>query len=418
MAEQIETVIVGGGQAGLATSHYLVQQGREHLVLEQAPHVGNAWRTDRWDSFTLVTPNWTMKLPGAEYKGQNSHGFMTRDEVVAALDAYAEQDHMPIRYGVRALSVEPRAEGGYRVRTDGPEFWARNVVMATGLFQRPRIPAGGAELPTGIVQMTAGQYRNPRALPPGAVLVVGSAQSGSQIAEELYQAGRQVYLCTGSTGRAPRRYRGRDVFDWLEPVGFLDLSPEKLPSPRARFAGNPHISGKNGGHTLNLHQFARDGVVLLGHLEGIQDGKAWLAPDLAANLARADQFEAELLKDIDEYITAQGLDAPEEPLPHLRDGYDAPIIRELDLRAAGIRSVIWATGYRFDYSLVKLPILDDFGFPLQDRGVTHHPGLYFVGLPWLPTAKTGLFLGVGNNAAHVAEHITRGSGRRTGGRLH
>jgi len=320
---------------------------------------------------------------------------------------------MPVRYGVRVLAVEPESGGGrYRVRTDGPAFEARNVVMATGLYQQPRILPAGAGLPAGIAQMASGQYRNPQMLPPGAVLVVGSAQSGCQIAEELSQAGRQVYLCVGSAGRAPRRYRGRDVFEWLHLTGFLDRSPDKLPSPRARFAGNSQVSGKDGEHGLNLHQFARDGIVLLGRLEGAREGKIWLAPDLAANLAKADQFEVELLKLIDTYIAEQGLDAPEESVPRLRDGYDAPAIRELDIRAAGIGAVIWACGYRFDFSMVRLPFLDDDGFPVQDRGVTAHPGLYFVGLPWLPTQKTGVFLGVGENAAHVADQIVARNGHR------
>ncbi len=414
MVEQVETVIVGGGQAGLATSYCLGRQGGEHVVLEKAAQVGNAWRNDRWDSFTLVTPNWTVRLPGAEYQGDDPHGYMPRDQVVAGLEAYAERYQMPVRYGVRVLAVAPNGEdGGYRVTTDGPALDAHNVVMATGLFQQAKIPAAGAGLPAGIAQLPSGQYRNPQALPPGGVLVVGSAQSGCQIAEELYQAGRRVYLCTGSAGRVPRRYRGRDTFDWLVLAGFLDRTPDKLPSPRARFAGNPHVSGKDGGRSLNLHRFARDGVVLLGRIEGAREGKVWLADDLRANLAKADQFEAEALKLIDTYIAAQGLEAPEEAVPQLRDGYGSGAGRELDLEAAGITTVIWATGYRFDFSLVKLPVLDGDGFPVQEGGVSAYPGLYFVGLPWLPSAKTGLLMGVGENAAHVAAHILARNGRRS-----
>jgi putative flavoprotein involved in K+ transport len=413
MVEQVETVIVGGGQAGLATSYCLGQHGCEHVILEQAAQVGSAWRHDRWDSFSLVSPNWAMRLPGAEYQGSDPHGFMPRDQVVAALEAYAERYQMPVRCGVRVLAVEPRGEGqGYRVMTDGPAWDAHNVVMATGLFQQPRIPAASAGLGTGILQLPSGQYRNPEALPPGAVLVVGSAQSGCQIAEELYQAGRRVYVCVGSAGRVPRRYRGRDIFEWLALVGFFDRMPDKLPSPQARFAGNPHVSGKSGGHSLNLHQFARDGVTLLGHMAGARDGRIWLSPDLAASLDKVDRFEADALKLIDDYVAAQGLDAPEEPVPHLRDGYASDAMGELDLRAAGIATVIWATGYRFDFGLVRYPVVDAYGFPLQDAGVTAYPGLYFAGLPWLPVAKTGLLLGVGENASHVAEHIAGRNGRR------
>jgi putative flavoprotein involved in K+ transport len=288
MVERVETVIVGGGQAGLATSYCLGQEGREHVVLEQAAQAGNAWRSDRWDSFTLVTPNWSLRLPGAEYSGDAPHGYMPRDEIVAGLEAYARRYQMPVRYGVRVLAVEPQDRGGYRVEADGASFETRNVVMATGLFQEPKLLPAAAGLAPGMVQIASGQYRNPQALPPGAVLVVGSAQSGCQIAEELYQAGRRVYLCTGSAGRVPRRYRGRDFFEWLHLVGYLDRTPDKLPSPQVKFAGNPQVTGKAGGHNLNLHQFARDGVVLLGRMEGAQGDKIWLAPDLMANLAKSD----------------------------------------------------------------------------------------------------------------------------------
>jgi putative flavoprotein involved in K+ transport len=242
-------------------------------------------------------------------------------------------------------------------------------------------------------------------LSPGAVLVVGSGQSGAQIAEELNQSGRTVYLCVGSAGRAPRRYRGRDMWEWLSLSGFLDRTVDKLPTPQARFAANPHISGRDGGHTLNLHQFARDGIHLLGHLATVADGKISLAPDLHESLARVDQFEARLLALIDDYIQRDGLDAPVEHLSQLRDGFATAIVGDLDLAAAGITNVIWAIGYRFDFSLVKLPVLDASGYPLQERGVSGHPGLYFVGLNWLHCQKSGLLQGVGNDAAYIAACI-------------
>jgi putative flavoprotein involved in K+ transport len=406
---KIDTLIVGGGQAGLATSYYLVQQGRPHLVLEQAAQAGNAWRNGRWDSFTLVTPNWSVRLPGAEYQGEDPHGFMSRDELVAHFEGYVERFNLPVQYGVRVTGVEPKPGGqGYYVKTTGAMFEADNVVVATGLFQRPRLPALGAGSPQQMLQLHSSQYRNPQALPPGAVLVVGSAQSGCQIAEELYQAGRQVYLCVGSAGRVPRRYRGKDMYEWLSLSGFLDRTADMLPSPAARFAGNPHLSGTRGGHNLNLHQFARDGVVLLGRLREAHIGSIRLAPDLKENLARADKFEAEIVKLVDGYIQKAGLDAPEDHLPELRDGYDAEVIDELDLKSAGITSIIWATGYAFDFSLVKLLVLDNDGYPVQKRGVTAFPGLYFLGLHWLHTMKSGLLIGVGDDAAYVASHIVTG----------
>jgi putative flavoprotein involved in K+ transport len=239
------------------------------------------------------------------------------------------------------------------------------------------------------------------------VLIVGSAQSGTQIAEELYKSGRQVLLCTGSAGRAPRRYRGKDTFEWLYLVGFFDITPDKLPVPEEHFAP-PHISGTDSGHTLSLHQFARDGVTLLGHLRSAADYQVSIAPDLYENLAKADGFELQAQKMIDGYIHANGLDAPEEELLQLRDGYAQPIIEEVDLKAAGINTVIWATGYSFDFRLVKLPVCDKRGFPIQTRGVTKYQGLYFVGMPWMPSLKSGILAGVGEFAEHIASHITKG----------
>jgi putative flavoprotein involved in K+ transport len=377
------------------------------LPSEQATQAGNAWRNDRWDSFTLVTPNWATRLPGAEYQGSDPHGFMPRDQLVTYFEDYVERFDLPVHYGERVTSVEPKpASRGYRVRMNGDVLEADNVVMATGLFQRPRQPSFSADLSPDILQLHSGQYRNPAALPPGAVLVVGSAQSGCQIAEELYQSGRRVYLCLGSAGRAPRRYRGKDLYEWVHLSGFLNRTPDKLPSPRARFAGNPHLSGRDGGHSLNLHQFARDGVVLLGRVQGGQDGALRLAPDLKENLAKADEFEAQILKLVDRYVEQSGLDAPQETLPQLRDGYAAEEITQLNLKSAGITSIIWAMGYAFDFSLVKLPAFDGDGFPAQQRGVTDYPGLYFVGLPWLYGQKSGLLIGVGEQVKHVVSHIS------------
>lgn len=236
------------------------------------------------------------------------------------------------------------------------------------------------------------------------MLVVGSAQSGCQIAEELNNNGRKVYLCTGSAGRAPRRYRGKDTFEWLLLSGFFEMTPERLPFPKEHFAA-PHLSGAHGGHSLNLHQFARDGITLLGHLRGAENDKIILAPDVRENLSRADYFERDVLKRIDGYIQANGLDAPAEELPQLRDGFEQPVIEELDLKAAGITTVIWATGYSRDFSLVKLPVRDQNGSPIQTRGVTSYPGLYFVGMPWMPSLKTGTLAGVGKSARHVVSHI-------------
>lgn len=406
MSDTIETIIVGGGQAGLATSYYLSQQKREHIVLEQAAQAGNAWRNERWDSFTFVSPNWSIRMPGAEYHGSDPDGFMPRDEIVRYFEQYVERFRLPVRYNTHVTSIEQTgANGGYAVKTVDAEFQARNVVIAVGLFQKPKIPSFSSQIARDVLQLPASQYRNPGMLPPGAALVVGSAQSGVQVAEDLLLSGRTVYLGVGKVGRVPRRYRGKDIFTWLDLTGFFDRVTEVLPSPQARFAGNPQVSGARGGHSVNLHQFARDGVRLLGHLQGVDGDKILLAPDLTENLARTDKIEADLIGSIDGYIERNGIAAPPETLPVLRDGFDAPVIRELNLRDANITSIIWTTRFSFDFSWVRPAALDSDGFPIQKHGVADQPGLYFVGLPWLPEQKTGLLLGVGEQAAHVATHI-------------
>lgn len=405
MSEHVETVVVGGGQAGLAVSYHLSRQGRPHTILEQASQPAEAWRNHRWDSFTLVTPNWTVRMPGAEYQGDEPDGFMSREEVVAYLEDYIERFRLPIQYGVRVSSVEANG-AGYLVHTGEATLEVTNAVIATGLFQQPKIPPFSANLPEEVQQLHSSQYRNPAALPAGAVLVVGSAQSGGQIAEELYQSGRKVYICVSSAGWGPRRYRGQDIVRWMDRAGFNAVTVDKLPSPKMRFAASALVSGKDGGHTLNVHQFARDGVTLLGRIQDAQGGRIMLAPDLKENLAKSDKFMADLLKRIDDYIEKSGLDVPPADLPKVRNGYDAEVITGLDLQSAGITSVIWATGYKFDFSLVRLPILDGDGYPIQKRGITDYPGLYFVGLPWLHTAKSGLLFGVGNDAAAIVADIS------------
>ena len=379
------------------------------MVLE-CGRVGESWRSRRWDSFTLVTPNWTLQLPGFPYQGSDPDGFLLRDEVVAYLERYVDLFHPPLRLGVRVTAVRsgPGSEG-YLVEAEGEELAARNVVVATGLLEQPKIPALSAGVPPDVRQIHSSQYRNPQALPPGAVLVVGSGQSGCQIAEELNQSGRKVYLCVGSVGRVPRRYRGKDAIWWTNQRGGFDRTVEMLPTPRAKFVAHSHLSGKGPrGHTLNLHQFARDGVVLLGHLSRVEGTKIILAADLRESLAKADAHAANLKREIDQFVLDAGLVVPEESPtddPTLRDGYGAEPILELDMARDGIRSIIWATGYSFDFSWVKLPVFDQDGYPVQKRGVTAYPGLYFLGMAWLHNGKSGLLFGVGEDASHIAALI-------------
>lgn len=410
MAEQVEkrdTIIVGGGQAGLAMSYLLTQQGRDHVILEKGQRIGKSWR-GRWDSFTLVTPNWQLQLPGFPYQGDDPEGFLTRDEVVRYLEEYAATFDPPLRFGVEVTAIEENDDGdGYLVHTTDRAYEAANVVVAVGAFQYPHIPAFSQDAPEEIVQLHSSEYRNPEALPEGGVLVVGSGQSGCQIAQELNESGRQVYLCTSGVGRLPRRYRGKDGMWWGVQLGMTDRTVDDLESPEERFAANPQISGKDGGQEINLHQFARDGIRLLGRLEDFRDQQAILAPDLHQNLAISDKMAAEFRKGVDKLVSKKGLDVPEESVTELQDGYEQQVITELDLEEAGIGVILWATGFDRDFSWIELPIFDEWGYPIQERGVTEYPGLYFLGLHWLHTLKSGLFLGVGDDAEHIAEHIAR-----------
>jgi putative flavoprotein involved in K+ transport len=406
MYQKVDTIIVGGGQAGLSTSYFLTQQDRAHLVLEKTDRPASAWQDGRWDSFTLVTPNWSFRLPGAEYKGSQPEEFMPRDEVVERFREYVKTFHLPIRYNTTVTSITHTEDGQrFFVKTQDDIFETKNVVMATGLFQRPKLPACAQRMPNEIQQIHSGNYRNPAQLSAGAVLVVGSSQSGCQIADEIYKSGRQVYLCVGESGRAPRRYRSKDSSEWLKLLGLEDRTVDMLPSPKIKYAGNPHISGKTGAQNINLHQFSRDGIVLLGRLEEVNDGIAQIGSDLQKNLLFADNFENNFTKNIDNYIEKNKLDVPVEKLTALSDGFNAEIIRQLDLKAAGIETVLWAVGYSFDFDLVKFSIFDEDGYPIHKRGVTAIPGLYFIGLPWLHNQKSGLLGGVGDDAAFVAAQI-------------
>ncbi len=404
--EHIETVIIGGGQAGLATSYYLTQQGHRHVVLEQSSKAANAWRNRSWDSFTLVTPNWAFRMPGAKINNDDRDGFMPRNKVVEFFENYIKEFKLPVKYNTQVISIELMQDKDYLIQTNQHTWKAKNVVIATGFFQQPKIPAFAENINPEIKQLHSSGYRNPEAIAEGAVLVVGSGQSGSQVAEELYRAGREVFLCVGRAGRAPRRYRGKDIIKWLEQTGFFNLTPEQLPPGMGKFDGIPHLSGANEGHTINLHQFARDGVTLLGHITGATNNKISIAPDLHENLKIVDQFELDATGMVDGYIQAKRLDAPIEDLPQYRDGYEQPIIEELDLKKEEINTIIWSGGYTFDYSMVKLPVFDQDGFPVQSSGVTNYPGLYFVGIPWMPSEKSGFLIGVGEAARYIAKCIT------------
>lgn len=408
---EVDTLVIGAGQAGLATSYWLSRHGVEHQLLERRDALGGAWQ-DRWESFYLNTPNFSFLLPGMTYDGPEPDAFLPRDEVIGLFRNYAARINAPVLLGTEVTRVSA-ANGGFAVDTNHGRWQARNVVLANGAFQCPRIPPAAAALPAHIRQLHSHDYRNPQQLPDGAVLVVGTGQSGGQITEDLLNAGREVHLSISACPEAPRRYRGQDVFHWILEVnlhgpeyGINGLQSDQLPSPAARFMCNPLISGNGGGHSIHLRDLGRRGVRLHGRFEGTDDGVLVFSDDLPARLALVEAgFGARLGRLADAYIDAAGVDAPPaEPLP-VDDWLPADSGARLDLDAAGVTSVIWSTGYGLDFSFLDLPVLDDWNYPRHSRGVTDVPGLYAVGLPWLTKHLSATLSVVGDDAEFVAANI-------------
>jgi putative flavoprotein involved in K+ transport len=397
-------VVVGAGPAGLATSWHLQRLGVEHVVLERND-VGETWRSARWDGFTLVSPNWANRMPGHRPDVDDLDGFRGRDEVVDMFASYAREAGLPVRPGVEVHSLESHKNGYSLATTDGT-WLARAVVIASGAMRLPHIPHSVSPDP-GITTLHAVDYRNPAQLEPGAVLVVGSGQSGSQITEELNHARRQVYLATSPVGRVPRRYRGRDAFAWLRDTGFVDVDTADA-DPRMRQARQPVVSGAGGGHTIALQQLAREGVTLLGRLLSVDGQRFTFADDLAHNMSVADQGAATFRRGIDQYlehhpdpaVPQPDSDPAERPLDA---GYVAPT--ELDARTHGIATVLWCTGMRPDSDWLPDSLLDPAGMPEHHRGVTDLPGVYAVGLPWLSHRASGILYGIGTDAERIATRI-------------
>ncbi|WP_375455893.1 MSMEG_0569 family flavin-dependent oxidoreductase [uncultured Methylobacterium sp.] len=406
-------IVVGGGQAGLAMSRQLTNRAVGHVVFEKN-RVAHTWRTQRWDSFCLVTPNWQCQLPDFPYDGPEPHGFMSRDAIVGYIEAYARHIAAPLREGVAVEAVRPRHGGGFVVMTGEGTYTADAVVLAISGYHVPAIPAMAAALPGAVQQIHSSAYRNAAQMPDGAVLVVGTGQSGCQIAEDLHLAGRQVHLVTGSAPRCPRFYRGRDAVDWLADMGQYDLSVDRHAlKDDVRRKANHYLTGRDGGRDIDLRRFALEGMRLHGRLTGIDGEHLTFADDLARNLDGADAVHTGIQGAIDRHIAEHGIAAPEEA--HYRPLWQpGPAEPALDLTVAGIRSVIWATGFRADFSFVAADILDDRGLPAHRRGVTALPGLYVVGLPWLWTWGSGRFSGIARDTAHLAEAIVaRADGRAT-----
>jgi putative flavoprotein involved in K+ transport len=398
--DSVPVLVIGGGSAGLAVSHELTDRGIEHVVLERG-RIGQAWR-DRWDSFCLVTPNWSVRLPGAIYAGDDPDGFMPRDEIVDHLVHYASVSRAPVQQGVDVRTID-RTPHGFIARTSTGDVPAARVVLCTGAFQRAHRPAGADSLPAGLLQIDVEGYRNAGDLPPGPVLIVGSGQSGAQLAEELREAGRDVVLSCGRAPWAPRRLGDRDLVWWLEATGFMDQPVTTLPSPAVRLFSNPLASGHGGGHDLHLRTLRAMGVRLVGHFRGASGSDAHFAPDLPGSVAWGDDRYRELRTLISGAASGLGVRSPEMPDPEPFDGH-APESVSL----AGFGAVVFTGGFRPDYRswLPWSEAFDEVGFPIQQDGAsTTVDGLYFVGVHFLRKRKSSILLGVGEDAAIVAGTI-------------
>ncbi|MCH7663646.1 MAG: NAD(P)-binding domain-containing protein, partial [Chloroflexi bacterium] len=397
MTTILDAVVVGAGQAGIGMSYLLKQKGFSHIVFERE-RIGETWRSQRWDSFAVNTPNWSNALPGSPYDGEQPDGFWLRDEMVDYLQHYVDRFALPVQTGITVTSVDQDGKN-FLVRTENgsgesTETTARNVVVASGIMQRPKIPALSQAVPEDILQLHTGTYHNPDALPDGAVVIVGGGQSGCQIAEDLVGTGHEIYLCSSKVGRAPRRYRGQELMYWFEEMGFWSVKATELEDLAVIHAAQPLISGVGRyGHSVSLQYLAQQGVKVVGRLVEVKDGVLRFDESARENVFFGDAFAERLLAEIDEYIESQGLN----PAPNEHDPADLPDpqaasvtdIEQLSLSKAGVSTIIWATGFTANFDWLHLPVLDSHGMPVHELGTAPVEGIYFLGFPWLSSRKSG-----------------------------
>lgn len=399
--EMINTLVIGGGQAGLVMSHRLKQRGLPHLVLERR-RIAERWRSERWDGLKFQFPNWSVRLPDFAFPHSDPDAFADNGDIIKFIEDYAAFVAPPIRCGVAVTRLSRGNGARFAAETTGGTIAANNVVVATGPYQRNLVPDLLRDHP--VFQIHSAEYRNPEQLPLGAVLVAGAGASGAQIAEELLQAGRRVYFSIGRHRRLPRRYRGRDLVWWLAEMRLDQVTPEERGPARL----GPVISGANGGRTIDFRNYATDGMILIGRVKAAQDGVLEIAPGLAESLADGDLVYTTFLDTVDAYVKRRRMDLPEEPEARATVAnppcVTAPMTR-LDLAAEGISAVVWATGYGVDFGWIDLPVIDDKGEAVHRNGISPEPGLYFLGLQWLSKMNSSFLSGVGDDAAVLADHI-------------
>lgn len=400
----IPVAIVGGGQAGLSVSYHLRQSGIDHLVFEKQT-AAHAWSTQRWDTFCLVTPNWQCDLPGHRYDGPDPDGFMKKDEIIAYLRAFIAKVDVPIREGVAVQRVQPLPEGGFSVQTSDGDYTADEVVVASGGYHTPIIPRMAERLPASVAQIHSNQYRNPAQLPDGEVLVVGSGQSGAQIAEDLHLAGRRVHLAVGDAPRCARFYRGRDVVTWLADMGYYEMSVDNHPlRDGVRDNTNHYVTGRDGGRDIDLRRFATEGMKLYGALEGFETDALQFRGNLKSSLDQADRTYNGINAAIDKFIAEKGLEAPQQA-PYTPVWEPETLVTSLHLAGSGITAIVWCIGFTPDFSWLDASVFNGRGQPKHKRGITVQPGVSFVGLPWLHTWGSGRFGAVGRDAEHIVQTI-------------
>lgn len=411
----LDAVVIGAGQAGLGISYFLKQADRQHIVFERG-EIGETWRSQRFDSFALNTPNWANTLPGAPYEGDKPDGFWLSDELVAYFQKYVELFDLPIEVGMSVTAVD-QLDDYFRVQAVNKlgeivEVRARNVVVASGIMQAPIIPILSEAISEDILQLHTSTYRHPDELPQAAVVIVGGGQSGCQIAQDLVGTGRDIYLCSSKVGRLPRRYRGRETVEWLEDMGFWEVATQELEDPAITRAIQPIISGVGRyGGSLSLQHLARQGVSIVGRLVRVDDCKLFFDDTAAENVKFSDTVSGRFKQDVDDYLAKAEIDAP----PLEADPIDEPdldascvsAIKELNLSDAGVGTIIWATGFTATFDWLNLPVLDEVGIPKHENGLAPVEGVYFVGFPWLRKRKSGIIHGIEDDARFICAQIAK-----------